>query len=351
MTTSAAMANNLANTPNVARSSDASTAPSPEQALALYERMLLIRRMEEKLSADAAAGILPGAVHLYIGQEAVAAGVCMQLEDSDWITSTHRGHGHFLAKGGDPNRMMAEIWGKKTGICQGMGGSMHVADVSKGILGANGIVGGGFAIATGAAFGSLLSKDGRATICFFGDGAANQGVFMECLNVSSLWKLPIVFVCEHNHFCEFTRAEQVTSGDISNRARAFGIHTQVVDGNDVEAVWKATAEAVARVRRGEGPCYIEAETYRIKGHMEFEKELLAGGKYRELEEIEQWRAKDPLDRYGAQLKKSGIANGAQLEAIEKRVAQAVADADKFSHDSEPADPELVFDLMFAGQKP
>jgi acetoin:2,6-dichlorophenolindophenol oxidoreductase subunit alpha len=325
--------------------------PSTQQALALYERMLLIRRMEEKLSADAAAGILPGAVHLYIGQEAVAAGVCMQLENTDWITSTHRGHGHFLAKGGDPKSMMAEIWGKKTGICKGMGGSMHVADVSKGILGANGIVGGGFAIATGAAFGSLLSKDGRATICFFGDGAANQGVFMECLNVSSLWKLPIVFVCEHNHFCEFTRAEQVTSGDISNRARAFGIHTQVVDGNDVEAVWAATAEAVARVRRGEGPCYIEAETYRIKGHMEFEKELLAGGKYRELEEIEQWRAKDPIDRYGAKLTKSGVATAAALQEIDSRVAKIVAEADKFSHASEPADDELVFDLMFAGQRP
>jgi pyruvate dehydrogenase E1 component alpha subunit len=326
-------------------------APTPQQALALYERMLLIRRMEEKLSADAAAGILPGAVHLYIGQEAVAAGVCLQLKDSDWITSTHRGHGHFLAKGGDPKGMMAEIWGKKTGICKGMGGSMHVADVSKGILGANGIVGGGFAIATGAAFGSLLSKDARATICFFGDGAANQGVFMECLNVSSLWKLPIVYVCEHNHFCEFTRAEQVTSGEIANRARAFGIHVQVVDGNDVEAVWNATAEAVARVRRGEGPCFIEAETYRIKGHMEFEKELLAGGKYREPEEIEQWRAKDPIDRYGKKLVSAGVATPAKLQELDARVAKIVADADKFSHESEPADADLVFDLMFAGQRP
>ncbi len=173
---------------------------------------------------------------------------------------------------------MAEIWGKSTGICKGMGGSMHVADVTEGILGANGIVGGGFAIATGAAFGSMLSKDGRATVCFFGDGASNQGVFMECLNVSSLWKLPIVFVCEHNHFSEFTRAEQVTSGVIADRARAFGMHVQMVDGNDVEAVWAATAEAVARRSPRRGPCYIEAETYRIKGHMEFEKELLAGGR-------------------------------------------------------------------------
>jgi len=327
------------------------TAPTPEQSMALYERMLLIRRIEEKLSADAAAGRLPGAVHLYIGQEAVAAGVCMQLKDTDWITSTHRGHGHFLAKGGEPRAMMAEIWGKRTGICKGMGGSMHVADVSKGILGANGIVGGGFAISVGAAFGAKLSGEGRVVVCFFGDGASNQGVFMECLNVSTLWQLPVVFVCEHNHFSEFTRAEQVTSGEIVNRARAFGIHTAVVDGNDVEAVWNATAEAVARARRGEGPCYIEAETYRIKGHMEFEKELLAGGKYRELEEIEHWRRRDPIDRWTATLLKTGVTNAAALEKIEARVSGIVADAVAFSESSEPADPELVFSLMFAGQRP
>lgn len=325
--------------------------PNNEQALALYERMLLIRRMEEKLSADAAAGVLPGAVHLYIGQEAVAAGVCMQLKDTDYITSTHRGHGHFLGKGGDPKTMMAEIWGKKTGICKGMGGSMHVADLTKGILGANGIVGAGLAIATGAAFGAKLSGEGRVTVCFFGDGAANQGVLMECLNVSSLWGLPIVYVCEHNRFCEFTRAEQVTSGEIVDRARAFKIHCQVVDGNDVTAVWNATAEAVARARRGEGPCFIEAATYRIKGHMEFEKELLAGGKYRELEEIESWRARDPIDKHARKLIDGRIATQAQLDEINARIARTVEEAVAFSHASEPADTELVFDLMFAGQKP
>jgi pyruvate dehydrogenase E1 component alpha subunit len=325
--------------------------PSPEQALALYERMLLIRRMEEKLSVDSAAGVLPGAVHLYIGQEAVAAGVCMQLNDTDWITSTHRGHGHFLGKGGDPKSMMAEIWGKKTGICKGMGGSMHVADVTKGILGANGIVGGGFAIATGAAFGAKLSGEGRVVVCFFGDGASNQGVFMECLNVSTLWQLPIVFMCEHNHFSEFTRAEQVTAGEIVNRAKAFGIHTAKIDGNDVDAVWKATREAVARARRGDGPCFIEAETYRIKGHMEFEKELLAGGKYRELEEIEHWKGRDPIPRWGDTLVKTGIANTAKLEEISARVDRVVEESVAFSKAGEPADPELVFSLMFADQRP
>jgi acetoin:2,6-dichlorophenolindophenol oxidoreductase subunit alpha len=325
--------------------------PTPAQSLALYERMLLIRRMEEKLSADSAAGVLPGAVHLYIGQEAVAAGVCMQLNDTDWITSTHRGHGHFLGKGGDPKAMMAEIWGKKTGICKGMGGSMHVADLTKGILGANGIVGGGLAISVGAAFGEKLSRSGRVTVCFFGDGAANQGVFMESLNVSTLWQLPLVFVCEHNHFSEFTRAEQVTAGRIVDRARAFGIHTAVVDGNDVEAVWKATVEAVARARRGEGPCFIEAETYRIKGHMEFEKELLAGGAYRNQQEIDEWLARDPIARWGRKLTESGVATSAKLEEICARVDRLVTESVTFSQESEPADPELVFDLMFAGQKP
>jgi TPP-dependent pyruvate/acetoin dehydrogenase alpha subunit len=325
--------------------------PTNEQTLALYERMLLIRRMEEKLSADSAAGKLPGAVHLYIGQEAVAAGVCMQLRETDWITSTHRGHGHFLGKGGDPKAMMAEIWGKRTGICKGMGGSMHVADISKGILGANGIVGGGLAISVGAAFGAKLSGDGRVTVCFFGDGASNQGVFMESLNVSTLWQLPVVFVCEHNRFSEFTRAEQVTSGEIADRARAFKIHCVVVDGNDVNEVWKATADAVARARRGEGPCFIEAQTYRIKGHMEFEKELLAGGKYREQEEIDLWRTRDPIDRCKAQLLQSGAVSEGKLQEIAARVIRTVEDAVAFSEASEPADPELVFSLMFAGQRP
>lgn len=321
--------------------------PTPEQALALYERMLLIRRMEEKLSADAAAGVLPGAVHLYIGQEAVAAGVCLQLKDTDWITSTHRGHGHFLAKGGDPKAMMAEIWGKRTGICKGMGGSMHVADLSKGILGANGIVGGGIAIATGAAFGARLAGEGRVAVCFFGDGASSQGVFMECMNVSTLWGLPLIFVCEHNHFSEFTRAEQVTSGQIVDRARAFKMPAVVVDGNDVEAVWKATGEAVAHARAGKGPCYIEAETYRIKGHMEFEKELLGGGSYRTAAEIEEWRARDPITRYHDRLVQGGISTPEALAQLDSRVGRIVAESVEFSHASEPADPALVHQLMFA----
>ncbi|MQA85508.1 MAG: ABC transporter substrate-binding protein [Streptosporangiales bacterium] len=324
--------------------------PTTEQLLSMYERMLLIRRMEERLSADYAAGKLPGAVHLYIGQEAVAVGVCAQLTDRDWITSTHRGHGHFLAKGGDPKAMMAEIWGKRTGICRGMGGSMHVADLSKGILGANGIVAGGIAIATGAAFGARLDGDGRVAVAFFGDGAANQGVFMETLNVSTLWGLPVVFLCEYNHFCEFTPSETVTAGQISDRARAFGMPCAVVDGNDVVEVWRAAGEAVERARGGGGPSFIEAKTYRIQGHLEAEAVIL-DGKYREEAEIEEWRRRDPIDRLREHLSAAGACDDDGFAEIESRVSGAVEEAAAFAAEGEPADPELAFDLMFVGQRP
>jgi len=323
--------------------------PTREQLLALYERMLLIRRMEERLRADVAAGDLPSAVHLYIGQEAIATGVCARLYEADWITSTHRGHGHYLAKGGDPRAMMAEIWGKRTGICKGMGGSMHVADFSKGILGANGIVGGGFAIATGAAFASRLHKDGRVAVAFFGDGASNQGVFMESLNVSSLWKLPLVLVCEHNQFAEFTPSKDCTSGEISDRARAFNIPVSVIDGNDVTAVWKAAGDAIEHARRGAGPAYIEAKTYRIQGHLEAEDLFLAGGRYREKSEIEEWRARCPIDRLRARLLSDG-ARAQDLDAMNTDILAQVEDAVQFARESELADPELAFDLMFVGQK-
>ncbi|MGH8325459.1 MAG: thiamine pyrophosphate-dependent dehydrogenase E1 component subunit alpha [Steroidobacteraceae bacterium] len=325
------------------------TEPTKPELLALFERMLLIRRMEERLRAEAKEGNLPGAVHLYIGQEAIATGVCARLGETDLITSTHRGHGHFLAKGGDPKAMMAEIWGKRTGICKGMGGSMHVADFSKGILGANGIVGGGFAIATGAAFASKLTHDTRISVAFFGDGAANQGVFMECLNVSSLWKLPLVLVCEHNQFSEFTPSADITSGEIADRARAFKIPTTVVDGNDIVAVWQAAGEAVERARRGEGPCFLEAHTYRIQGHLEAEDLFLAGGKYRETSEIDAWRQRDPLEHAKQRLLTAGVPEQ-DLQAMDARIGATVEQAVQFAKDSEIADPELPFDLMFVGQQ-
>ncbi|MEN9704981.1 MAG: hypothetical protein RLZZ393_860 [Pseudomonadota bacterium] len=324
--------------------------PSRDDLFALYERMLLIRRTEERLRDENKAGNLPGAVHLYIGEEAIATGVCAHLADSDMITSTHRGHGHYLAKGGDLKAMMAEIWAKKTGICKGMGGSMHVADFSKGILGANGIVGAGFAIATGAAYSAMLAGEGRVVADFFGDGASNQGTLMECLNVASLWQLPLIFVCEHNTFSEFSPSKTVTSGQIVDRARAFNIPCHVIDGNDVLAVWQAMQDAVKRARSGGGPTFIEAHTYRIQGHLEAEDLFLGGQKYREKDEIEAWKGRCPIAFTRGQLA-GNAADVARLEEIEKRVMAQVDEAVRFAEESEPADPELAFSLMFDGQTP
>lgn len=315
----------------------------------LYEQILLIRRMEERLSQDKAAGHLPGAAHLYIGQEAVAVGVCDHLRDTDFITSTHRGHGHFLARGGDPRAMMAEIWGKGAGICKGMGGSMHVADVSKGILGANGIVGGGFAIAAGAAFGARLDGKGGVSVCFFGDGAANQGVFSESMNMAAIWRLPAIFVCENNLYSEFTPSHEITAGRLQDRARAYGIPVEVVDGNDVGRVWEAGARAVERARDGGGPTYLEAMTYRIHGHAEAESNLLGKGRYREDAEIDSWRARCPIRKLKAELVAAGAVSAAQIEGIESRIAALVEDAAHFAETSAEADAELSFDIMFSEQ--
>jgi acetoin:2,6-dichlorophenolindophenol oxidoreductase subunit alpha len=321
--------------------------PSPAEALRLYESMVLIRRVEERLRDDSAAGKLPGAVHLYIGEEAVAAGVCAHLEARDYATSTHRGHGHFLAKGGNVRAMMAEIWAKREGICQGMGGSMHVADVTKGILGANGIVGAGLSIATGAAFGAKLDGDGKVAVCFFGDGASNQGVLMEALNLSTLWRLPVVFVCENNGFSEFTPSPEVTAGRIADRARAFSMPAADVDGNDVTDVWRAAGEAVSRARDGGGPSFIEARTYRIQGHFEAESFVLGTGRYRDAGEIEEWQRRDPIARFRSALTSAGTVSAADLDRIDAGVAGRVTDAVAYAEAGEPADPELAETLMFA----
>jgi pyruvate dehydrogenase E1 component alpha subunit len=325
--------------------------PSALEALGLYESMTLIRRVEERLRDDSAAGKLPGAVHLYIGEEAVAAGVCAHLADRDYATSTHRGHGHFLAKGGDVRAMMAEIWAKREGICRGMGGSMHVADLSKGILGANGIVGAGLSIAAGAAFGAKLDRDGKVAVCFFGDGASNQGALMETLNLAARWQLPLVYVCENNGFGEFTPAAHVTAGRIADRARAFGIPVAEVDGNDVTEVWRAAAEAITRGRNDGGPSFIEARTYRIQGHFEAESFVLSGGSYREDAEIEAWRDRDPIARFRASLIAAGTVEAADLDRIDAAVLDRVADAVAYAEAGEPADPDLAETLMFAPTNP
>ncbi len=330
------------------------SAPTHDDLLAAYETMLLIRRAEERLGAEFAAGSIPGAVHLYIGQEAVATGVCAHLDEPDHLTSTHRGHGHFLAKGGDLDAMFAEIWGKAEGICQGMGGSMHVADVSKGILGANGIVAGGMAIATGAAFGAHLDGpdehgDHRVAVCFFGDGAANQGVLAETMNVAALWQLPLVFVCENNQFSEFTPSVDITAGRLGDRAGAYGIPAVECDGNDLAAVWQAAADAVARARAGDGPTFLEAHTYRIHGHMEREKFILGDDGYRTDDDVEAWRGRDPIARLAAHLLADGTATHDRLDAIDADITARVDAAVAFAEAGTPPDPDLPRRLMFAGR--
>ncbi len=319
--------------------------------IAMLERMLLIRRIEERLGEEFKAGNLPGGVHLYIGQEGIAVGVCAHLTDADWIASTHRGHGHFLAKGGDPNAMVAEIYGRKTGICRGMGGSMHVADVSKGILGANGIVGAGISLTAGAALAAQLDGRGAVAVCFFGDGAAGQGVLMEALNVGALWNLPLVLVCENNGYSEYTRSDTVTAGAIADRAKPYGVPGVAVDGNDVIEVWTAAEAAISRARRGEGPTLIEARTYRTRGHIEAETAFLQGGSYRSQEEIEQWKGRDPIDRYSRRLQADGVIDAQILEQMDRRVRAAVQAAFEFAEQSELPEVSQVFDCMFAGQRP
>lgn len=315
--------------------------------LKLYEMMTLIRQSEAMLSKVSKDGKLPGGVHLAIGQEASAAGVGAALEVGDYLTSTHRGHAHFLAKGGDINQMFAEIWGKRTGICKGMGGSMHVADVSKGILGANAIVGGGLAIATGAGLGAKLAGDGAVAVCMFGDGAANQGVFVESMNCAKIWSIPVIFVCENNGFSEFTPSGKITAGTLTGRASALELPSVMVDGNDVLAVRDAMREAVARAREGGGPSFLEVKTYRITGHLEAEDAFLAGYSYRTKEDIDAWRTpdKDPLLRFAAKLIEEGGATRADLEAIEDAVRQKVEAAVAFAESSEEADPALALELM------
>jgi TPP-dependent pyruvate/acetoin dehydrogenase alpha subunit len=314
-----------------------------EELLGLYRSMLLIRRMEERLGEVVKTGELPGPVHLYIGQEAVAVGVCACLGNRDWIASTHRGHGHFLAKGGDPRAMIAEILGRETGICHGKGGSMHVADFSHGILGANGIVGGGIGLALGAALAAQLDGEGRVSVAFFGDGGANQGVIMEALNIAAIWRLPLLLVCENNGFSEFSPTASVTAGEIAARAEPFGVPGVTVDGNDVVEVRRVAAEAVERARRGAGPTLIEARTYRWRGHVETEASFLSA-RYREDEEIARWRERDPIARLHAALLAGGA--GQALDEIAAQVETVTGQAfDAAAADPLPPESSAFADML------
>ncbi|MSS71362.1 MAG: thiamine pyrophosphate-dependent dehydrogenase E1 component subunit alpha [Candidatus Latescibacteria bacterium] len=312
--------------------------------LNMYRTMLRIRRFEEQIFNIFTQGLMHGLAHLYIGEEAVAVGVCSALRDDDYITSTHRGHGHCIAKGGKLDRMMAEVMGKVTGYCRGKGGSMHIADMSLGILGANGIVGGGFGIATGAGLSAKLRKTDQVTACFFGDGGANQGIFFEVMNYAAIWNLPVIYVCENNHYGEYTATEKVTAGKcIADRATPFGIPGQMVDGSDVIAVYEAMAGAVRRGRSGQGPSLIECETYRYRGHHVGDPGLA----YRAKEEIETWMKKDPIERLRQRMLSEGQATEADLGGIDEEVQKEVLEAVESAKTSPYPDVKEVSEHVYA----
>lgn len=313
-----------------------------ELALDLLRRMALIRTFERRVQELFAAGQLPGFVHLYIGQEAVAAGVCASLRDDDYITSTHRGHGHLLAKGGDPARMMAELFGKEQGYCRGRGGSMHIADPSLGILGANGIVGAGIPIAAGAALASKYRQDGRVAVAFFGDGATGEGVFHETLNLASVFELPMVFVCENNHWAvstEFTRVRK--NPRIADTAFLYSMPGISVDGNDVAAVHEAAVDAVERARSGGGPTLIECDTYRVGTHFEGEPD-----NYRQANEVAQWSRRDPIDRWRQSVLDQGLLVDAEISAVTDDVEQLIDAATEFGRAADFPGPASALEDVY-----
>ena len=300
------------------------------RALRMYRKMLAIRLFEERVNDLYTRALMPGLAHLYIGEEAVAVGVCEALHRDDYITSTHRGHGHCLAKGAALDRMFAELLGKEAGYCKGKGGSMHIADPDTGNLGANAIVAGSAGIATGAAFSAKRLGNGRVAVCFFGEGALGQGVVYEVMNMAAVWKLPVIYVCENNLYNEYTHMSETTAGDPMVRAAGFGVHAESVDGQDARAVYAATAGLVERARRGEGPAFLWANTYRFAGHHvgDISREY-----YRAKQEEQKWKTeRDPLKIMAAWLTANGVADGplldrarAEVEAeIEKSVQFALA---------------------------
>jgi acetoin:2,6-dichlorophenolindophenol oxidoreductase subunit alpha len=297
----------------------------------LHRRMVRIRLFEEAAGRLAEGAKLPGFLHLYVGEEAVASGVCAALTDTDQITSTHRGHGHLVAKGGDFNRMMAELMGKATGYNKGKGGSMHICDLDLGMLGANGIVGAGSPIAVGAAFANKYRGDGNVAVAFFGDGATNIGAFHEAANMACALKLPIVFACENNEYGEFTpRDKTMAITDIVDRAAGYGMPGVVVDGMDVVAVHEAAVEAVARARAGEGPALIEAKTYRFYNHHGVQN---LGLKYRTDDEVAEWKQRDPIFTFEERLIEHGHASAAEIEAVWEPLRADIDAAIQFAEES------------------
>ena len=314
-----------------------------EKLVEMYRKMFEIRSFEEKVFELYAQNMVPGTIHLYAGEEAVAVGVCSNLRKDDYITSTHRGHGHCIAKGADPKRIMAEILGKKTGYCKGKGGSMHIADFKVGMLGATAVVGAGIPIAMGAGLSIKLRGTDQVVACFFGEGASNQGTFHEGINMAAIWKLPVIFVCENNLYAMGTRQSRVMLiENIADRAASYGIPGVTVDGNDVLAVYEAAREAVERARRGEGPTLIECKTYRHKGHSRVDP-----AKYRPKEEVEEWLRKDPIKRLREKLLQTNVLAEEEIQRVEEEVSVKIEEAVKFAVESPYPAPEEALEDVYA----
>ena len=311
--------------------------------LEFLEKMVVIRKFEEKVRELFSMGLIRGSTHVYIGEEAVAVGACAALNADDYIVSTHRGHGHCLAKGGKLNPMMAELLGKETGYCKGKGGSMHIADFDSGNLGAEGIVGSGLPIAIGAALSSKILKEGKVVISFFGDGASNNGTFHECLNLASIWKLPIVFICENNLYAITVSTERSTAvKNIVDRAKGYNMPGAMVNGNNVEEVLKVTRDAVKLARNGGGPTLIEAKTYRHEGHWIGDPQV-----YRAKKEVEEWKIRDPIYLYKEKLKKEKIITEDEFKKLNKKVQEEINMSEKFARESKELDVSKVTEDIYA----
>lgn len=316
-----------------------------EKWLQMYRRMQMIRLFEEQVNDLYTRALMPGLAHLYIGEEAVAVGICEALRPDDYITSTHRGHGHCLAKGALPDRMFAELLGKEAGYCKGKGGSMHIADPATGNLGANAIVAGSTGIATGAAFSAKHLRTGRVTVCFFGEGALGQGVLYEAMNLAALWKLPVIYACENNLYCEYTHFTETTAGDILARGMAFGVHAESVDGQDIRSVYATATKLVERARRGDGPAFLLCNTYRYTGHHVGD---IAREYYRSKQEEQEWKTqRDPIRLLADWLIDLKLADSAALDRIESEVRAEIQSAVEFAVSAPYPSPDEVDQDVYA----
>ena len=318
--------------------------PSDKVLKEMHLKMVRIRRFEESAGKMMEDGKIPGALHLYVGQEAVAAGVMQHLSNQDWITSTHRGHGHLVAKGGEFKPMFAELFGRATGYCKGKGGSMHISSMDLGMLGANGIVGGGPPIAMGAAFSNKFRKNKNVSVAFFGDGASNEGSVHEAANMAALYKLPCIFVCENNGYGEYTsQARHQAIVDVADRAAGYGMPGVICDGMDVMAVYEAAGEAIERARNGGGPTLLECKTYRYYDHVGVRG---MGLNYRDDEEIEAWKKKDAIEGFEKRLMQLGVMSKKQIDAVHAAVEKDVDEAIEFANESPYPGPETLLENVY-----